>query len=227
NNEESHQTVLYDSGGIDTLNFTNHIADEIIDLREGQFTTVNGIPLSVRIQYGTVIENARGGAGNDSIRGNETPNLLFGNAGNDILRGGGDNDISRGGAGDDTYIWSLGDGRDIIREEANGGIDSVEFYDPSGSIDSLEDDFVFRRFGDNLRIDLTLDQGEGQGTFSIVDFANTESQVELMRFHGLLGAQIGDDIDLTSIFDSATANAQRFTVTDQLGQNGGFIAVPV
>ena len=226
-NDESHQTVLNDTGGFDTFNYSNHTADESIDLRQGQFSTVNGVPLTVRIQYGTVIENARGGAGNDTIRGNETPNLLFGNAGDDILRAGGDNDINRGGAGADTYIWSLGDGRDLIREEGNGGIDSVEFYDPSGSIDSLEDDFVFRRFGDNLRIDLTLDQGEGQGTFTIVDYANTGSDVELMRFHGLLGTQIGGDIDLTSIFNSATANAQRYTVTDQVGQNNGFIAVPI
>ena len=136
-------------------------------------------------------------------------------------------DSSRGGAGSDTYIWSLGDGRDIVREEGNGGIDTVEFFDPSGSIDSLEDDFVFRRFGDELRIDLTLNQGEGQGTVVIADFGQAGSEVELMRFHGLLGDQIGPDIDLLSIFETATSVAQTYTVTNQIGQNGGFIAVPV
>ena len=226
-NDESHQTTLWDAGGIDTLNYTNHEADESIDLREGSFSTINGVVQSLRIAYGTVIENARGGTGDDTIRGNEIPNLLFGNDGDDVLRGGGDNDISRGGAGSDTYIWSLGDGRDIVREEGNGGIDTVEFFDPSGSIDSLEDDFVFRRFGDELRIDLTLNQGEGQGTVVIADFGQAGSEVELMRFHGLLGDQIGPDIDLLSIFETATSVAQTYTVTNQIGQNGGFIAVPV
>ena len=52
-----------------------------------------------------------------TIFGNEIGNLLFGNAGDDVLRGGGDNDVLRGGSGGDTYVWSLGDGRDRVREK--------------------------------------------------------------------------------------------------------------
>ena len=186
--------------------------------------------MALRIAYGTVIENARGGTGDDNLRGNEIGNLLFGNDGNDLLRGGGDNDILRGGTGNDTYAWHLGDGRDIVREEGNGGIDVATFTDASGSIDSLEDDFTIRRFGDDLRIDLTLNQNEGQGTVIISDFGQAGSSVELMRINGLVGAevvQIGGDFDLTSIFASATSTSQRFRVTDSIGANGGFIAVPV
>lgn len=230
NNNEQHQTTLYDTGGIDTFNFTNHTADESIDLREGQWSTVNGVPMSLRIQYLTTIENARGGSGDDNIRGNEISNLLFGNDGDDVLQAGGDNDIIRGGRGGDTYIWSLGDGRDLVREEGNGILDEIdfaEFYDPSGSIDSLEDDFTFRRFGETLRIDLTLDQREGQGTMQIVDFGQTGSEVEIMRIHGLLGDKIGNDIDLKSIYNTASAGPQRYYVTDIVGENGGYIASPV
>lgn len=61
----------------------------------------------------------------------------------------------------------------------------------------------------------------------IADFGQSGSEVELMRFHGLLGDQIGPDIDLLSIFNTATSVAQSYTVTNQIGQNGGFIAVPV
>lgn len=229
-NDEQHQTTLYDSGGIDTYNFTNHIADEVIDLREGTWSSVNGVPQTLRTAYLTVIENARGGFGNDNIRGNEISNLLFGNDGDDVLRGGGDNDIVRGGRGGDTYIWSLGDGRDNYREEGNGiegEIDFVEFYDPSGAIDSLEDDFTFRRFGETLRIDLTLNQGEGQGTVQLVDFGQAGTEVEIMRIHGLLGEKIGNDIDLKSIYNTASAAPQRYFVTNNEGENGGFIAMPV
>ncbi|MFT5303494.1 MAG: Ca2+-binding RTX toxin-like protein, partial [Mariniblastus sp.] len=226
-NNEQHQTTLWDAGGVDTLNFTNHVADETIDLREGTWTSVNGVPQTTRIAYGTIIENARGGSGTDNIRGNETRNLLFGNGGDDTLRGGGDNDVLRGGSGNDTYIWSLGDGRDNVREEGNGGIDVIEFYDPSGSIDSLEDDFTVRRFGSELRIDLTLDQGEGQGTVTVINFEDPNSSVELLRIHGLLGTQVGNDVDLLSLYDIATNVATRYTVTDVMGQNNGYIAAPV
>lgn len=226
-NTEQHQTTFWDAGGTDTFNFSNHVADETIDLREGTWTSINGVQRSLRIQYNTVIENARGGTGNDNIRGNEISNLLFGNQGNDVLRGGGDDDVLRGGIGDDTYIWSLGDGRDRVREEGNGGLDIVEFYDPSGTIDSLEDDFTVRRFGSELRIDLTLDQAEGQGTVSIINMEDPDSAVELMRIHGLQGTKIGNDIDLVSLFDIATSAPTRYFLTDTLGQNGGYIAAPL
>ena len=44
---------------------------------------------NVGIAYGTDIENARGGRGNDVIIGNELNNALIGNFGDDILRGNG------------------------------------------------------------------------------------------------------------------------------------------
>jgi hypothetical protein len=235
-NSEEHQSTLWDGGGIDTLNYTNHEADETIDLREGTWSSVNGLQQTLRIAYDTNIENARGGSGNDNIRGNETANLLFGNEGDDVLRGGGDNDVMRPGAGDDTVIWSLGDGRDYIREEGNGGTDVVEFYDPSGNLDSLEDDFLVVREESftsgspgtifNLRINFTPDKGPGQGTVTIVDQNAEDSGVELMRMFGLFGGQVGVDIDLNSLAEQATNIPTRFQVTDELGQNGGFLVTP-
>ena len=227
-NDEQHQTTLWDAGGIDTFNYTRHTANETIDLREGTWSSINGVDLSIRIMYGAQIENARGGTGDDNIRGNEVRNLLFGNDGNDVLRGGGDNDVLRGGAGDDTYIWSLGDGRDTIREEGNAGVELVQIFDPSGSVNSIEDDFVFRRFGNDLRIDMTLNQNEGQGTVTIKDFGVDGSAVELMTIHDRNGAQIGNAVDLLSIFGVADTTRRRFTLTDTpSGDNGGFLAVPV
>ena len=216
NNNESHQTTLYDAGGNDTLNYTLHVADETIDLRQGQFSSINGVPQSLRLSYGTVIENARGGSGDDNIRGNETANFLIGNQGDDTLRGGGGNDVLRGGEGDDTFVWSLGDGRDLIQEQGAGGLDTLQIFDPSGSVSSLDDDLTFRRFGNDLRIDFTLNQGEGQGTVTIQDFGDEESRVEFLTIHNSSGTQIGNAVDLQSIFDQATTLAQRFTVGTEL-----------
>lgn len=217
--------LLWDAGGIDTINFQARTATQLgvfndtIDLRQGQFSSVNGNENALRIAYGTVIENARGGDGNDSITGNETANRLFGNGGNDTIIGGGGNDALIGGNGDDTYHWSLGDGRDLITErstDGDGGNDLLIISDPSNSLNSLQDDLTFRRFGNDLRIDLTFDQGAGQGTVTIRNFANAAERVELLRLVDITGNSIGNDISLNSIFESATTEAQRFQVTSNV-----------
>ena len=122
----------------------------------------------------------------------------------------------RGGEGDDTFIWSLGDGRDLVQEEGAGGIDTLQIFDPSGSLTSLEDDLTFRRFGNDLRIDFTLNQGGGQGTVTIQEFGDEESRVEFLTIHDSSGNQIGNAVDLQSIFDQATTLAQRFAVGTEL-----------
>ena len=216
NNDEQHQTTLYDAGGQDALNYSLHVADETIDLRQGTFSTVNGVPQSLRISYETVIENARGGSGDDNIRGNEISNFLFGNDGDDVLRGGGDNDVLRGGTGNDTYVWTLGDGRDFVQEFNNGGVDTLAVFDASGSLSALEDDLTFRRFGNDLRIDFTFNQGGGQGTVTIDDFGDEGSRVELLTIHNAAGVQIGEAIDLQSIFEQSTTLSQQFAAGSQL-----------
>jgi Ca2+-binding RTX toxin-like protein len=177
------------------------------------------------LAYGTQIENARGGFGNDVIIGNEVRNLLFGNFGNDILEGGTGNDVLRGGENNDIYNWRLGDGRDAIREEQKGGVDTIHVID-SSALDSLQDDFVFRKFGRDLRIDLRFDQGEAQGSITIKDMQWGGSQVETLRMFSNNGNQVGLDVDLTSIFQTASTESQRFRLTTQESAYG-FIAVPV
>ena len=96
---------------------------------------------NVVIAPGTVIENAKGGSGADTIIGNGAANSLFGNGGSDDLSGGAGNDVLRGGkgsdtlnggpgidkmhggTGDDSYIVS--DGTDYAYENAGEGNDIV------------------------------------------------------------------------------------------------------
>ncbi len=215
-----------DSGGIDTFNMTNSINDETIDLREGRRSTMNGAANSILISYGVTIENARGGRSNDTLIGNEVRNRFWGNEGSDLLIGGGGNDLLRGGAGDDTYRWTVGDGRDLIKEEGAGGIDVMEFHDVVGQLDSLADDFTAYRFGNDFRIDLTLDRGQALGTMVVRDFGDSASSVETLRMFGSDGKQIGVDIDINSIFVQSSDRGTRFRVTEFMGPNG-FLATPV
>jgi subtilisin-like proprotein convertase family protein len=86
---------LTDLGGVDTLNAAALSTTVLIDLGAGQRSTVGSGSLT--IASGTVIENAIGGLGADT---------LIGNAGNNLLRGNGGNDSIDGGAGLDTAIYT-------------------------------------------------------------------------------------------------------------------------
>ncbi|MFL6671665.1 MAG: DUF4214 domain-containing protein [Massilia sp.] len=65
----------------------------------------------VTVNFGTVIENALGGAGADRIVGNDVANDIDGGAGDDVLQGGAGNDTLRGGLGNDRVSGGSGDDR--------------------------------------------------------------------------------------------------------------------
>ncbi|MCL4744046.1 MAG: cadherin-like domain-containing protein [Burkholderiaceae bacterium] len=132
---ERYFETIWDTGGSDTITWEAGTQGALIDLRPGEFSQL-GEPLSywdesftnswtdpdtVAIAFGTTIEHATGGGGDDRIVGNDAANRLQGGAGNDTLQGGagddyligGDgNDILEGGTGDDHLIG--GDGNDTL-----------------------------------------------------------------------------------------------------------------
>jgi serralysin len=99
---------IWDAGGIDTLNFSGYATNQVISLVAGTFSSVGALTSNVSIAYGAVIENAIGGAGHDTLYGNEIANELTGNAGNDHLHGYGGNDTLSGGSGVDWAHFTLG-----------------------------------------------------------------------------------------------------------------------
>ncbi|MCJ8051935.1 M10 family metallopeptidase C-terminal domain-containing protein [Shinella curvata] len=82
-------------------------------LREGT-SGLKGIGGGLSIANGAVIENARGGAGDDLLIGNEANNRFWGGAGDDTIISSSGNDKMKGGAGADTFVFGRGDGHDII-----------------------------------------------------------------------------------------------------------------
>lgn len=216
------QKTIWDAGGGDTINLVNSVSNETIDLRPGTWSTVHGVPAASRISYGTIIEYARGGTGNDRITGNEGPNTLFANVGNDRLAGMGGNDWLHGGSGNDTYFWRLGDGYDRIFEEASG-TDVLEFGDPSGSISSFEDDFLISRIGNDLRVSIAFDRGPILGSVTVADFADSTKRVETLRLFNK-GVQVGPELDLTSVFATAGTFARRYSTTGVSSAFGAILA---
>jgi serralysin len=104
--------AIWDAGGIDTLDFSGWSSNSRIDLNPGASSDGGGQTFNVQIAFGTLIENAVAGAGDDRLTGNFTGNVLQGGGGNDILQGGLGGDRSEGGAGADIFVFGTGDSRD-------------------------------------------------------------------------------------------------------------------
>ena len=90
-NERSNKDMafsIWDAGGHDTIDFSGSNVGTELDLREGAFSSANGMTYNVSIAYGAVIENGVGSDHDDLIRGNAANNTLMGGKGDDTLIGG-------------------------------------------------------------------------------------------------------------------------------------------
>ena len=125
--------TIYDVGGTDTLDLTFTNRDNRIDMRDTQFSDVDGLIGNVGIARGTVIENLIAGNGDDTITGNDANNVLnggggnneiWGGAGNDELRGLDGDDVASGGTGRDRAY--LGAGNDVYNDDAESGVNGSD-----------------------------------------------------------------------------------------------------
>lgn len=98
--------AIWDGGGIDTLNLSGYNQDQIIYLTEGDYSSTGFMTNNLVIAYGTVIENATGGTGNDIIYGNDANNIILGGGGNDTLFGSIGDDTLNGNSGNDTVSYT-------------------------------------------------------------------------------------------------------------------------
>jgi len=117
--------LIMDADGTDIFDASAKTSAVTLDLREGS-SSVFDADHELMIAYDTVIENAKGGNGKDTIDGNDSKNLLIGlkgkdkisghagndtllgNNGNDSLNGGRGKDILKGGAGNDKLFGAKG-----------------------------------------------------------------------------------------------------------------------
>lgn len=113
--------TIHDGGGRDLLNLARDSQDQRIDLTPGGFSDFLGHVGVLGIAYGTIIEAAAAGTGNDLVLGNGAANRLSGGAGHDMLRSRAGADSLLGGAGHDTITGGPGDDRLI----GHGGNDRL------------------------------------------------------------------------------------------------------
>ena len=119
---------IWDSAGIDTMDFSGYSNNQRINLNAETFSDVGALTRNVSIARGAVIENAKGGSGNDTIIGNSAANEMQGNGGNDNITGNGSTDtaVFRGNRSQYT-ITNLGGGRFRVTDNQAGrdGIDTL------------------------------------------------------------------------------------------------------
>ena len=128
------QTV-WDYGGTDTLGASNGTTAVDINLTPGTWSNVGTTiqywlggqdysydNYTVYIADDTIIENAYGAGGDDTISGNDASNRLTGNDGADKLSGEAGNDRLLGGAGDDKLDG--GTGNDVLRGDTGDDVSS-------------------------------------------------------------------------------------------------------
>ena len=116
--------AIWDGNGTDTYDLSAYATTLSIDLRPGEWSlfstaqlanvgggnlahgNLSNAHLYLNSDTRSLIENAIGGSGNDTLRGNSAANTLTGGLGDDILQGDLGNDLLVGSAGSDTAIFS-------------------------------------------------------------------------------------------------------------------------
>ncbi|MEL7519244.1 MAG: hypothetical protein AAFN48_09860, partial [Pseudomonadota bacterium] len=206
----------------------------------GGADTVDGLAGEDRLSGGLGDDAIDGGFGNDQIAGDGGNDTLIGGEGSDIISGGTGDDVLigfggssassdrdvlsgglgddrlEGGTGEDTYLFELGDGRDVITDL--GGADRIEL---GAGIDPAA---VFIAQVDGSHVELRIGDENGSGGRILIEDAliSPETAIETLAFAD--GSEI-TWTDILALSQAGTAGDDdlRLPGLDRI-TNGGFEA---
>ncbi|MFC0308956.1 M10 family metallopeptidase C-terminal domain-containing protein [Gallibacterium trehalosifermentans] len=143
NNGAEYGVLIVDGNGRDVIDATDQTASVHIDLTPGSWNYVNQKNDTIAYQpadnpenatpqagqlfisYNSIIEDAKGGTGNDTLIGNDGANYLYGYDGDDTIIGGAGNDQLDGGRGADTLTGGTGADQFIFASPIDGKTDTI------------------------------------------------------------------------------------------------------
>lgn len=131
--------------GIEEIEFADGVVWDLNDILEHTMT------------YDDNIQNVDGSRYADNLFGDDGDDTIVGFAGDDTLTGGQGADILKGGAGNDTYVWSRGDGLDVI----NDGAATTAETDTLILTDLNPEDIVLSRANGSDTLTITLQNNAG------------------------------------------------------------------
>ncbi|QUJ76025.1 M10 family metallopeptidase C-terminal domain-containing protein [Sulfitobacter albidus] len=189
--------VIWDAGGIDRLDASAIGTGVTLSLVEATFSSFNALN-DVAIAYDAVIENAIGGAGDDSLTGNDVANALLGGAGDDTISGGGGNDVLLGGAGADALDGGDGIDRAQYTAASTGVLADLQLAgrnlgEAAGDTYNSIENVFGSGFADNLRGDAGNNTLWGGGGGDVLFGRAGEDVLSGMGGNDTLYGQGGDD----------------------------------
>lgn len=205
-----HFLTIWDYGGTDTLSVTGTTAVKL-DLTPGSWSNVgttieywDGSQFfydsnTVFITPDTIIENATGASGNDTLVGNEVANRLRGNDGNDTLMGNAGNDVLVSGKGSDVAV--AGAGNDSLW--AGSGDEGADVLAGGAG-----DDILAGGGGNDLIIGGGLDDGETSNLVAANESAEDDGSDEIYGGTGndtILGGGWSDTVSDNGQYDEGEA----------------------
>jgi Ca2+-binding RTX toxin-like protein len=195
--DEADIMAIWDAGGTDTIDASSQTRRAIINLNDGEFSSIGSNGLggnalnNIAIALNAQIENATGGSGNDTLTGNEFDNVLKGGSGADAMNG---------GAGSDTASYA-GSGAVDVRLYANQGWNSDAQGDTLNSIENLigsgSADILFGDANANIiRGGAGADVMNGLAGNDTVSYEDSVAAVDVRLTHGrgFAGDSAGDII---------------------------------
>ena len=180
--------AIWDAGGTDTLDFSNFSKANTISLVDGEYSTIGfdvdwSMTDNLGIAFDAIIEDAIGGSGDDTIKGNDSSNSIEGGPGNDVIDG---------GKGNDTAVYKGLSSEFIIKNNDDGttSVEDLAISELNEGSDSLTN-IEYMKFSDktissiSLKYSLSEILDENQNILS----ANTENVLS-----GTLNFNKGDNI---------------------------------
>jgi Ca2+-binding RTX toxin-like protein len=180
--------TIWDGGGTDTYNLSAYANATVIDLRPGEWTTTSSVQLAglgnghtargnvanalmYQEQPSSLIENAIGGSGADTIIANQVANSLTGNGGADSFTWRASTDAGIGAAADTITDFQHGTDRidlsQIDAEPASANTNNAFLYIDTNAFHNVAGELRYQVEGDHLRVQADLD-GNGVADMEIV-----------------------------------------------------------
>ena len=185
--------TLFDSGGIDTIDFSTDTADQHMVLQPETASDVYGLRGNLVIARNTIIENYVAGSGDDIIVGNAADNVLEGSAGADDIDGQLSLDTAAYTGSSTAVTVNLSDGTASGGDAEGDTLTSIENLSGSAFDDTLTGDTADNVLEGGDGAD-TLDGGGGADTASYAA-SDAAITVDLSSATATGGHAAGDTIN--------------------------------